>query len=101
MSSCPIGNTVQRYNNSLNYGTDRMKKFQKRRFWTTRRRWMGRFWTKRAFRIGYDGVAEHKDEASIWISWNAGRVKGAAYSCGRNKKGRAGIDVGCRRHAAG
>ena len=62
---------------------------------------MGRFWTKRTFRIGYYGVAEHQDEASVWISWNAGRVKEATCPYGRNKKGRAEAEVSIGRLAEG
>ena len=91
----------QNYENSVNNDTERMKKFQKQRIWSTWRGRMRWIWAKWASRIDNERVTERGDEASIWISQDAGRVDGATSLCGRNKKGLAEAEVSIGRLAEG
>ena len=61
---CLLRNTVQRYNNSMNYDTDGMKKFQKMVCLANMEWKSDGVWTKRASCIGYYGVTKRRDGAS-------------------------------------
>ena len=55
---------MQRYNNSMNYDTDGMKKFQKMVCLANMEWKSDGVWTKRASCIGYYGVTKRRDGAS-------------------------------------